>query len=257
MSNRKTEDKRNKSNKLLKDIFLNELSNLDSNIGRYDTHSLIIKGWAISLWSGLVFFTIQYSVYFLFLIQIIILLIFWSFDALYKFYQRRFSIRAEKILNFFQDYMIKDKNNELIIEKIDDSLKEKILPLVIHREESPMKVSNDREKQLKSLKRCFILRVISVFYLYLITASFFTASFIIPSKFLNIRLIISIFCIKIFGGTIVNHIWGYDNAIMGYFKNNEKRWIKWIFGIIRCIILINIIINFALLTFIIFNTTNP
>ncbi|MBD3214673.1 MAG: hypothetical protein GF311_18830 [Candidatus Lokiarchaeota archaeon] len=212
------------SEKFLKDIFLREISNIDQNIGRYDTHSLIIKGWAITLWSALTFFAIQYSIYLLFLIQIPLLFIFWSFDALYKFYQRRFVIRSEKILNFLRDYGITKKDNELVIgnKKQDGRFEKDTLNLVIQREEHLIEISKEDDKKLKSIGRCFIIRVVSVFYLFLIITSFFIPPFILIEFCLSIRITVIILNIIALIITIFHYIYGYDNAISGYFGSTSN-----------------------------------
>lgn len=251
----------------LKEIFLSELNNLDTNIGRYDTHSLIIKGWAITLWSGLAYFAIKESVHFLFAVQIFILLIFWSFDALYKYYQRRFAIRSEKINAFLKDYIIiADENNNLKFEKKkitenndekntkrpNDNIKKKnmeiiTLPLVIHREVSPILIGNN-ESKLKSLYRSLILRVVINVYLFLIAVSFLTAYYIVP----NINAIGLWFLVDsliIISFSVFNYIFGYDNAISGYIKKKIRKWFKIFFTVFRWGTFIIIGINLLFLAY--------
>lgn len=239
----------------LKDIFLNELANIDANISRYDTHSLIIKGWAITLWAGLVYFAIRETVYILFVIQIIALLLFWSFDALYKFYQRRFTIRSEEILYFLRDYIIEEAGNGLEFKNknMDDSKskniekkntndsnnkdignkKNKILPLVIQREKSPIDLD---DKNLKSLKRCITLRAVSTIYLFLIASSFLISLFITSPKCVFLRWWIFGFGLGIVFFTFFNYAFGYDNAInKGYINKYKKDYVifKWFFNLFR------------------------
>jgi len=243
-----------KSN-FLKDIFLNELANIDTNIGKYDTHSLIIKGWAISLWAGLVYFAIKESAYLLFAVQIISLIIFWSFDALYKYYQRRFAIRSEKILTFLKDYIIVENNNNLEFrKKKKDEIVKNALPLVLHREESPIKISGE-ENKLKSLNRCFILRAVSTVYLYLISSSFLIALFITDPNLVLFRWWIFGFSLEIISFAVFNYIFGYDNAIMGYInrriikkdKKEKNQTFKCFFNLFRWSTIIIIAINFFFL----------
>jgi len=248
----------NDDSNLLKDIFLNELATIDTNIGRYDTHSLIIKGWAISLWAGLVYFAIRESAYLLFAVQILAMIIFWSFDALYKYYQRRFAIRSEKIFTFLKDYIVVEGNNDLEFRKKKEDDKEKVtLPLVVHREESPMVIS-EKEKKLKSLNRCFILRAVTTVYLYLISTSFLIALFITTPDVVCRRCWIFGFVVEIMDFAVFNYIFGYDNAIVGYFnKKNKKNQVvfkeykkfKWFFKIFRWSTFIIILINFIFLIY--------
>ena len=260
----------NNDSNVLKDIFLNELATIDTNIGRYDTHSLIIKGWAISLWAGLVYFAIRESAYLLFAVQIVALIIFWLFDALYKYYQRRFAIRSEKILTFLKDYIIVQKDNNLEFkkktqndeeknkndkeedtiqdkDKIEEPIEDKI-QLVIHREESPMKIS-ENENKLKSLNRCFILRAVSTVYLYLISSSFLIALFISVPDVICRRWWIFGFSLEIMVFAVFNYIFGYDNAIAGYInkRKKESKKFKWFFNLFRWATFIIIGINFIFL----------
>jgi len=239
----------NDNSNVLKDIFLNELATIDTNIGRYDTHSLIIKGWAISLWAGLVYFAIRESAYSLFAVQIIALLIFWSFDALYKYYQRRFTIRSEKILTFLKDYIIVKNDNNLEFRKKNND-ENNTLPLVIHREESPIITSENKEK-LKSLKRCFILRAVSTVYLYLISSSFLIALFITVPDFVYLRWWIFGFSVEIIIFTVFNYIFGYDNAIRGYINKRKKEYkrFKSFFNLFRWVTFIIIVISFLFLIY--------
>jgi len=271
MTNNSTANGGENSEDLFQKIFLTELSNIDENIARYDTHSLIIKGWAISIWAGLTYFAIRESIYALFLVQIILLLVFWSFDGLYKFYQRRFTIRSDKIFQFFQEYQIKKKGNRLIFgrkgedpevdgdQSHEDSSNE-FLPLVIHREENPMNIDNndddftkkkEKEKKLKSLSRSLVLRAVSVVYLYLIASSYLIALFIILPENIQLGKFIFGFSLEIFAFAIFNCIYGYDKAISGKI-NGKSCCFKWVFNLFRWITIILIGVNSILLLMIIY-----
>ena len=165
------------SKDLLEKIFLTDFSTVQAQIGRYNSYSLIIKGWAITLWSGLMYFIIKESVHELFIIQIIILLVFWSFDALYKFYQRRFALRSSELRKYFEDYNLDIVNGEIQfnykfndeVSTNKDSHNKTGLNIINPRENFP----DNKSKLRKSLRRCILLRAVSVVYIYLISATFF------------------------------------------------------------------------------------
>jgi len=48
---------------LLEKLFISDFASLQNGIGRYDTHSLVIKGWAITIWSGLMYFIVKESIH--------------------------------------------------------------------------------------------------------------------------------------------------------------------------------------------------
>jgi len=158
---------------LIEKIFLTDFSTIQTEIGRYDNHSLIIKGWTITLWSGLMYFIIKESVYELFFIQIIILLVFWSFDALYKFFQRKLALRYSELQKYFKGYNLNIKKGVLKITYNGNN-------------KSDLKVINPRDdfldvnaEERKSLFRCILLRAVSFVYIFLISASFLTTLVII------------------------------------------------------------------------------
>ena len=188
---------------LLEKLFLTDFSSIQPNIGRYDTHSLIIKGWAITLWSGLMYFIIKESVHELFIIQIVILQIFWLFDALYKFYQRRFTLRYDEIRQYFDDHNIDIKNGEIVISHNKNN--KSGLKIINPREEFPLLEKAD-EKQ--ALTRCILLRAVSVVYIFLISGSLYV-SMVIIGFFLPILA----FFIIVLSFGIYNYMCGTDKVI--------------------------------------------
>lgn len=165
-----TGDKRD----FLEKLFISDFSSLQNGIGRYDTHSLIIKGWAITIWSGLMYFIVKESVHELFLIQVILLIIFWSFDALYKYYQRFLALRYSEMMDYFEGYKLKTKEGELKFVYYSNDKGD--LSIINLREKSTYSKAAKR----KALKRCIVLRVVSVIYIYLISASFLLSLIIAP-----------------------------------------------------------------------------
>lgn len=192
----------NNSKDIIEKIFLTDFSTIQTEIGRYDSHSLIIKGWAITLWSGLMYFIIKESTYELFLIQIIMLLVFWSFDALYKFFQRKLALRYSELQYYFKGYSLRIKNGVLDI--ISDKSSKEGLKIINPRENFQW----DKADERKPLCRCILLRAVSVVYLYLISFSFLTSLVIIN---FCIPILISSLIILSFG--IFNYITGIDDFI--------------------------------------------
>ncbi len=231
------------SKDLLEKMFLADFSTIQAQIGRYDNHSLIIKGWAITLWAGLIYFIVKDSVHELFIIQIIILLIFWSFDALFKFYQRRFALRYDELRKYFEGYNLDivdgeiqfkySGNKKVTNNKSDDN---KISLSIINPRE---KFSDKKSELRKSLRRCILLRAVSVVYIYLISATFFLSVFIIE---FSIPILICSSVILSFG--VGTYICGVDKTI----EDHKKVYLLSFY-----ISIIFIIINLILLGFYIFN----
>ena len=215
----------------LEKLFISDFSFLQNGIGRYDTHSLIIKGWAITIWSGLMYFIVKESVHELFLIQVILLITFWSFDALYKYYQRRLALRYSEMIHYFEGYKLNTKNGELKV--VYSSKNKKDLSLINLREEFTHPKADER----KALKRCIVLRVVSVIYIYLISASFLLSLFIIP--ILNHALFFTVLALSIiilsFG--IFNYSIGIDKVI-----EDHKRWYLIFFYVTVVLIGLNLIL---------------
>lgn len=215
---------------LIKKIFLTDFSTIQSEIGRYDSHSLIIKGWAITLWSGLMYFIIKESIHELFIIQIILLLVFWSFDALYKFFQRRLALRYNELQKYFEGYNLNiGKKGELKIKYNENT-------------RSGLKIINPREdfldeksEERKSLNRCILLRAVSVVYFYLISASFLISIFIIEFFLPILLLSIVILCFGIY-----TFFWGIDEVIEEYKKSYFLFFYSAIISIIANLILLGI-----------------
>lgn len=206
-----------KDQQFLKKIFLSEISSLDQNTGKYDTHSLLIKGWAITLWTGLMYFALKEGVYFLLLIQIITLLLFWSFDGLYKGFQRSFALRFQQIQKFFENYKVVFHKNKLKI-KNGNNIKNSI-PLINPR----ANFGDPTLDKMHKLRRCLVLRVVSVIYIYLISATFLLSAFIIikSSNCCHLIIMVSLSVVLIAIG-IINYIWGHDTLIEGTQRKKRK-----------------------------------
>ena len=84
-------------------MLLKEIDNIQQNITAYDVHSFRIKGWAVTLWTAAVAWgVIKKTPEFVFL-SLLIIFVFWFLDAVYKTHKRRFRLRMEQIIDFFNN----------------------------------------------------------------------------------------------------------------------------------------------------------
>lgn len=88
-----------------------EIVSIESKINYYDTYSLIVKGWAITIWIGIFLWAIQSSYLQFIWISLFPILLFWIFDAYFKLYQRKHIIRLQWIQDFlnFKGYFEKNQ----------------------------------------------------------------------------------------------------------------------------------------------------
>lgn len=84
------------------ELLINEINVLQSGIRNYDSILLVIKGWAITSFSGFVFFAIREKKPIYLLICAFVVILFWVFDSINKSFQRRYIIRYNKIEHFLR-----------------------------------------------------------------------------------------------------------------------------------------------------------
>jgi len=87
------------------ELLLKELEMIQFKITEYDKLSFRIKGWTITLWSGIILWGI-YALLPGLLISFILgieLTIFWFLDTLYKIYQRYHIVRLEWVQDFINN----------------------------------------------------------------------------------------------------------------------------------------------------------
>lgn len=96
-----------------KDILLKDMETIQNRIANFDNHSLVIKGWALTLWSAITIFSLNLMKNEFIIISIIGLFVFWLFDGLYKFYQRPFIKRAKELKDYFQGIYFLTDNTTL------------------------------------------------------------------------------------------------------------------------------------------------
>ena len=91
------------------ELLVKEIEYIHSRIAHYDELSFKIKGWAITLWLGIVAFGAKEGLALVVLASVPATMMFWIVDAYFKQYQRRSMLRMgviESFLNstgFFQD----------------------------------------------------------------------------------------------------------------------------------------------------------
>lgn len=83
------------------DFLKEEYNNLQLNIRNYDNLLFIIKGWAITIYVGFIYFSIRESRFELIILSILLPLLFWVVDSIFKSFQARFILRSQLI----EDYL--------------------------------------------------------------------------------------------------------------------------------------------------------
>lgn len=202
-------------------IVLKEIELLQERIGSYDKHTLIIKGWAITIWAGIWLFIINqsiikidFSLIIAGLLGIFALFFFWGFDSLYKYYQRAFIVRTKQI-----EDNIKDRYTEFSNQSIPPE------DLILF---NPTGDKSKAHRDLQKLWRCILLRNVSVFYLTLMAISLFGLLFISSkdvnlTKYMFLWGFLGVIC---FCFSIILLIWGHDkpfDRIANIFKKKERK----------------------------------
>ena len=82
------------------DLLVKEIEYIHSRIAHYDELSFKIKGWAITLWSGIVAFGAKEGLALVVLASVPATITFWIVDAYFKQYQRRSMLRMGVIESF-------------------------------------------------------------------------------------------------------------------------------------------------------------
>jgi hypothetical protein len=82
------------------DLLVREIEHVHVRIAHYDELSFKIRGWAITLWAGIVAFGAKEGLPVVILASVPVTLTFWIVDALFKLYQRRSMVRLGTIDDF-------------------------------------------------------------------------------------------------------------------------------------------------------------
>ncbi len=149
------------------DLLLKELEIIQFKITEYDKLSFRIKGWTITLWSGIILWGI-YALLPGMLISFILgieLAIFWFLDTLFKIYQRYHIVRLEWIQDFI-NYKNRFANINLKTQVENGEISEILLFDVNSRMGSQYDdVFKDILKRKTNILRCLFVR--NIFPLYI------------------------------------------------------------------------------------------
>ena len=152
------------------DLLLKELEIIQFKITEYDKLSFKIKGWSITLWTGIILWGIYALLpgILISIIQGIALSIFWFLDTLFKIYQRYHVVRLEWIQDF-----VNQKNNFADSGLSDEIKKGRISNLLFFDVNSRMgsqydNVFKDLLKRKTNILRCLFVRNIFPIYIGLI-----------------------------------------------------------------------------------------
>src|SRR5262245_29868233 len=108
-----------------KDLILKEIDIVHSEIARYDSNGLTVKGWCLAVWAGLIAYGVQHHNVFIVAAASATTVCFAIVELMYRRFQLRFiarSARIEKILasKSFGEYMF-DVHNYAIGQRTDSS----------------------------------------------------------------------------------------------------------------------------------------
>jgi hypothetical protein len=84
------------------DVLRDEIGTIHTRIGTFDTLSFQVKGWAATLWAGLVGYAVDKGNPVGVALSIPLMCVFWTLDAFFKSYQQRVRARMgfiERFLN--------------------------------------------------------------------------------------------------------------------------------------------------------------
>lgn len=149
------------------DLLLKEVEIIQYKITEYDKLSFKIKGWTITLWSGIILWGI-YTLLSGILISIILvieLLIFWFLDTLFKIYQRYHVVRLEWIQDFINN------KNQFVNFNLKTQFEEgEISKILLYDLNSKMSIQYDKTfktifKRKTNIFRCLFVRNICLLYI--------------------------------------------------------------------------------------------
>ncbi|MFP3939735.1 MAG: hypothetical protein ACLF0P_05460 [Thermoanaerobaculia bacterium] len=83
-------------------ILLKEYELLQQNIRAHDTVVFQIKGWAITLYSASVVLSVNQKARIYLALSVVVILLFWGLEALFKSFQRHFILRNRAIEHFLR-----------------------------------------------------------------------------------------------------------------------------------------------------------
>ena len=158
-------------------------------IAKWDSLSLTIKNWAITIWSLiLVFIFSQYyeknniHIMNLFWISFFVLIIFWLFDALFKYFQTGTVMRTIAIKDYLNDDFIFKEGQEEGSNQDSEDKKEFYESFPIFDPIGTTSINYiyyiDNYYTYACFRKCVIRRMVTFLYLVLGSITFFALSFI-------------------------------------------------------------------------------
>lgn len=79
------------------DIIKQELDMVQSSVDKYDDINFRIRGWEVTIWSALMVVFFQSGKHPVLLIAVLVPIIFWALDGLYKSFRQSYRNRRDKI----------------------------------------------------------------------------------------------------------------------------------------------------------------
>lgn len=97
-----------------------EMDHLKNGIYKYDDILFKVKGWSVTIFTAMIALSLKEGNWHISLISILPIILFWSMDALYKSFQRKFIVRANKIEHYIRVEFEKEYEAGKINLKIPD-----------------------------------------------------------------------------------------------------------------------------------------
>ena len=149
-------------------LLRDEIAEIQSKISTYDDLSFKIKGWSITLWIGILGFSINQESPVFPLAAIPILFAFWILDMYFKSYQQRSMVR----MGYIEDFINRRGNHEG--KGLEEAFRERSFGSFttydpIGRQTRKIDTAfKERFERKTNYKRCFWIRNVRVLYLFLI-----------------------------------------------------------------------------------------
>lgn len=161
-----------------RDLLIKEIEYIHSVIAHFDEVSFKIKGWAITLWLGIVAFGAKEGLVLIVLASIPVTITCWILDAYFKKYQRRSMFRMRIIESFLDS---KDCFEHKGLRAAFTSGEVKNFPIhdpIGSRTRALIQEFKNRYRTRTSLWRCFAAPEVCYFYLIPLVSAFALAFFV-------------------------------------------------------------------------------
>ena len=191
-------------------FLLKEIEIIQNQIKKFDEYSLIVKGWSITLWTALLFFTINQISDAIKLsilgLSIGSLFLFWLIDTYFKFFQRISIARSCLISDYLNEETPDLKTNQEFIFRIYDPMGRISKKRKVIATEKRGKMKKEKRKDNYYWKnylgrfrflKAFIVRIVSTLYCILIEITLFLIWFL-SQDLLFFILMMPVLCLLIF-----------------------------------------------------------